>query len=177
MRHTRLARCAIPAVLWFAACTSGTSGDTDTSEAFFVGGWDGAQTRGTSVLLLREGLSGTLSGAVIGDDHEEIMLTYAAEGVVEYADVGMILVLELGCEEAFTRSLVRDGNPDEDIADAWTPLDCGDWDLQLQCSLAGSCEGTRCNLVCDVSYFGDGYARAGIPLADIEDEFDYWRRA
>lgn len=153
--------------------------------AEFVGGWDGAQTEGTSVLLLRDGLTGTLSAARLIGQEEEFEISYEVEGSM--SDDEGSLVLALSCAEARTRPLGAELEPTDPLdpmasgdtdaaAPSWSSLDCAGWELDLECGLAGDCQVGDCNMVCDVVYFGDAYATASVPLSTIEDEFDYWRR-
>ena len=190
----RLASRLLIASLLLGACSSagGPIEDVDgelAMEERLVGGWDGASTTGTSVLLIREGLSGTLSTTHLTSDDEEYELSFSIAGEVDEDDPELV-VLSLSCAEARMRRLaVEDETPDPlpsstddptdgEMAteeDAWSALDCAGWGLQLECGLAGMCE-ADCNLFCDVTYFGDAFATAAIELASVEDELDHWQR-
>lgn len=150
----------------------GSSTETDEIENRFVGGWDGSQTRGTTVLLLREGLSGTLAAASLAGVKDEYRITYDVSGTLdeETHDV----TLELGCSEVSSRPMPVEGAITDEAA--WGALDCAGWELALECGLAGDCNGGDCNMICDVIHFGDAYATALIPLSTIEDELDFWER-
>jgi hypothetical protein len=155
-------------------CTSGieeASDDPEMIENRFVGGWDGSQTRGPTVLLLREGLSGTLSAASLGGIDEEYRIAYDVSGMID--EQTQDVTLELGCAEVSERPMPIDGEMPEET---WGALDCAGWELSLACGLAGDCEGGDCNMICDVTHFGDAYATAEIPLTTIEDELDFWER-
>jgi hypothetical protein len=143
---------------------------------------------GAAVLLLREGLVGTLSGAAIESRDRVYQVVFEVGGEVDKD----MLVLALNCAEARQRWLDPDQAPDaapdasetpigagsdESFEDSpWMSLDCAGWDLELTCGLAGDCATGDCNMVCDITYFGDAYAHSEIVLADVEDEFDYWQR-
>jgi hypothetical protein len=148
------------------------SPETDEIENRFVGGWDGSQTRGTTVLLLREGLSGTLSAASLAGVHDEYRIAYDVSGMLD--DETQDVTLELGCNEVSARPMATEGMVVDE--NAWGALDCAGWELALACGLAGDCEGGDCNMICDVTHFGDAYATSEIPLTMIEDELDFWER-
>lgn len=200
MMRTRSLLLALPALCGALACASADSDDsqpepTDDRMGAFVGGWDGATTQGSSVLLIREGLTGTLSGATLIGPEFEYQITYGVEG--EGAeDSDEEILLGLACAEIRTRPVVasndradvdadpelpshEDAGKDEDTdapAPGWTSLDCAGWELELRCGLAGDCGVGDCNMLCDVAYFGDAYATAAVALMAVEDEFDHWQR-
>ena len=174
--------------------------EEDRSGAY-VGGWDGAATEGSSVLLIRDGLTGTLSAAHLMGEELEYQITYDVEG--DPADDPDSILFSLACAEVEMRSLTAQPEPDPDAdpttdptgpdptADAngepadgtgpapeasWAALDCAGWELELRCGLAGECGVGDCNMLCDVVYFGDAYASAQVPLVVVEDEFDHWQR-
>ena len=168
------------------------AGQADAARAF-VGGWDGAATEGSSVLLLREGLTGTLSAANLKGDEFEYHITYNVEG--EADEMSDDVVLGLGCAEIRVRPVLApasaggtgDGSdvPQDDTAendspglgdDGWSSMDCAGWELDLRCGLAGECGVGDCNMLCDVVFFGDAYATAAVTLTAVEDEFDHWQR-
>lgn len=159
------------------------AGQPDAARAF-VGGWDGAATQGSSVLLLREGLTGTLSAANLKGDEFEYHITYNVEG--EADEVTDDVVLGLGCAEIRVRPVLAPADvPEDDSAsddsqvpgdDGWSSMDCAGWELDLQCGLAGECGVGDCNMLCDVVFFGDAYATAAVTLTVVEDEFDHWQR-
>lgn len=192
----RLASRLVFASLLLGACSSSSGpledGDTELAmEERLVGGWDGASTSGTSVLLLREGLAGTLSTTHLYGEESEYQLSFSISGDLDEDDAELV-VLNLACDEARVRPLLAiepeneepdpspsDASGDEELPvepDAWDALDCAGWGLQLECSLAGECGRADCNLFCDVVYFGDAFATAAIELATVEDELDHWQR-
>lgn len=159
----------------------------------FVGGWDGEATEGQSVLLIRDGLTGTLSAAHLIGEALEYRVTYDIDG--EADQITDDIVLGLGCAEVTVRPRAdlssaepsdddnadggsdgADADADADAEQAWSSLDCAGWELDLQCGLAGNCEVGDCNMLCDVVYFGDAYATASVALTVVEDEFDHWQR-
>jgi len=177
--------------------------EEDRSGAW-VGGWDGAATEGSSVLLIREGLTGTLSAAHLMGEELEYQITYDLEG--DPTEDPDSILFSLACAEVEMRSLTAQPDPNADPnadpndptadpdpndstangepADAtdpaaeasWAALDCAGWELELRCGLAGECGVGDCNMLCDVVYFGDAYASAKVPLTVVEDEFDHWQR-
>ena len=192
----RLASRLLFASLLLGACSSasgpieGTDGELAMEERL-VGGWDGASTSGTSVLLIREGLSGTLSTTHLTSDDEAYELSFSIAGEVDEEDPELV-VLTLACAEARMRPLAVEapietpdplpsstdettGGETELPEERWDALDCAGWELQLECGLAGECD-AGCNLFCDVTYFGDAFATAAIELASVEDELDHWQR-
>lgn len=192
----RFATRLVCASLLLGACSSsgGPSGldEEEIIEERLVGGWDGASTTGTSVLLLREGLSGTLSATHLYATDHEYQLAFSVNGELA-EDNDEMVVLNLSCAEARVRPLVAEDEGDDDTApvpsstdeeavdespepDAWDALDCAGWGLQLECGIAGECGSADCNLFCDIVYFGDAFATASIELASIEDELDHWQR-
>jgi hypothetical protein len=172
-------RCRIPvasALVLLLGCANGVeegSSDPDAIENRFVGGWDGSQTSGTTVMLLREGLSGTLSAASLGGISDEYRIAYDVSGTLD--EQTQDVTLELGCSEVSSRPMPTD-EADMMADESWGALDCAGWELALACGLAGDCEGGDCNMICDVIHFGDAYATAEIPLTSIEDELDFWER-
>ncbi|MCR9165775.1 MAG: hypothetical protein ACE37F_07835 [Nannocystaceae bacterium] len=192
----RLASRLVFASLLLGACSSSGGGPVEDAELVMeerlVGGWDGASTTKTSVLLIREGLTGTLSTTRLTSDEEEYELSFSVSGEVSEDD-DEIVVFNLACDEARARPLAAPDAPDEDpmgsadtddtAAEApavetrdWDGLDCAGWELQLECGVAGECGSADCNLFCDIVYFGDAFATASIELASIEDELDHWQR-
>ncbi len=192
----RLASRLVFASLLLGACSSSGGGPVEDAELVMeerlVGGWDGASTTGTSVLLIREGLTGTLSATHLTSDEEEYELSFSVNGEVSEDD-DEIVVFNLSCDEARARPIAAadalDENPDDSsgagdgTAEApavetreWDGLDCAGWGLQLECGVAGECGSGDCNLFCDIVYFGDAFATASIELASIEDELDHWQR-
>lgn len=192
----RIAARIVCVSLLLGGCSSagGLVVDEEQIEERLIGGWDGASTTGTSVLLLREGLSGTLSAVHLVAEDREYQVNFSLAGTI--AEDGESVLLDLSCAEGRIRSLPvetekeddaqgpgtvpssTDEEPEEDSevqADGWDSLDCAGWALQLECGTAGECE-TDCNLFCDVSYFGDAFATAAIELSSIEDELDHWKR-
>lgn len=171
--------------------------EEDRSGAY-VGGWDGAATEGSSVLLIRDGLTGTLSAAHLMGEELEYQITYDVEG--DQAEDPDSILFALACAEVEMRNLTARPDPTADptedpaepdpTADAngepadgteppeasWAALDCAGWELELRCGLAGECGVGDCNMLCDVVYFGDAYASAQVPLVIVEDEFDHWQR-
>ena len=191
----RLALPLLFASLLLGACStaSGPLEDMDgelAMEERLVGGWDGASTSGTSVLLIREGLSGTLSTTHLTSDDEAYELSFSIAGEIDEDDPELV-VFSLSCAEARMRRLAaEDPGTTEPLPSAtddptggemasdderWSALDCAGWGLQLECGLAGMCE-ADCNMFCDVTYFGDAFATAAIELASVEDELDHWQR-
>lgn len=148
-------------------------GDPEAVENRFVGGWDGSQTDGNTVLLLREGLGGTLSAASLEGVRDEYRIAYEVSGMVDEQTEDV--TLELGCSELSARPMPMDEATAME-EDNWGALDCAGWELALECGLAGDCEGGDCNMICDVIHFGDAYATAEIPLTTIEDALDFWER-
>ncbi|MEE9386025.1 MAG: hypothetical protein V3V08_21655 [Nannocystaceae bacterium] len=153
----------------------------------FIGGWDGTQTRGNSVLLLREDYRGTVSSSIFGYAEKDYRLAYEVAG--EVSEDGEFLSLELLCTEAnmVTLSSAEAAEADEGATGGvnegagpmsqWNPIDCTGWALSLLCTLAGDCEsGGGCNMVCDITQFGEAYALSGAQLKDVEAEFDFWER-
>lgn len=190
----RIAARIVCASLLLGGCSSsgGLVVDDEQIEERLVGGWDGASTTGTSVLLLREGLSGTLSAVHLVAEDREYQVNFSLAGAM--AEDSESVLLDLSCAEGRVRSLTLeedDKEEDEDTVpsstdqdaesepeietDGWDSLDCAGWALQLECGIAGECE-TDCNLFCDVAYFGDAFATAAIELSSIEDELDHWQR-
>ncbi len=190
MMRPRIARLALLPVLGgLLACASNGSAPIEPESdrmGAYVGGWDGAATQGSSVLLLREGLTGTLSAANLHGEEYEYQITYNVEG--EADDGTDDVVLGLGCAEIRVRPVLAPasddtGEPPEDedepepsLDDGWSSLDCAGWELDLQCGLAGECGVGDCNMLCDVVFFGDAYATASVTLTVVEDEFDHWQR-
>ena len=162
------------------------------SEEQLVGGWDGASTSGTSVLLLREGLAGTLSATHLVAADREYQISFSVSG--EMAEDDESVLLALSCAEVRMRPLaaeVPSDEPEDSVPSStddeteeeptvdepvWDALDCSGWGLELECGTAGDCGGNDCNLFCDVTYFGDAFATAAIELASVEDELDHWQR-
>lgn len=189
----RIAARIVCASLLLGACSStgGTVGDGEEQiEERLVGGWDGASTTGTSALLLREGLSGTLSAVHLFAADREYQVNFSVTGGMAEDDESVLL--DLSCAEGRARSLTAETDEEDDDAipsatdedpseesetdeDGWDSLDCAGWALQLECGIAGECD-TDCNLFCDVSYFGDAFATAAIELSSVEDELDHWQR-
>lgn len=187
MMRSRLARVALAPVLGalFACAPSGSAPEEAPEQdrmAAYVGGWDGAATQGSSVLLLREGLTGTLSAARLVGAEFEYQVTYEVEG--EPDETSSDVMLGLGCAEIRMRPIAAEtpDEPDPDPSsepaaeDTWASLDCAGWELDLQCGLAGECGVGDCNMLCDVVFFGDAYATATVTLSVVEDEFDHWQR-
>lgn len=191
-----LASRLVIASLLLGACSSSGGGSVEDAELVMeerlVGGWDGASTTGTSVLLIREGLTGTLSTTHLTSDEEEYELSFSVSGEVSEDDEELV-VFNLSCDEARARPLAALDAVDEDPSapahtddgtaaapaieePEWDGLDCAGWGLQLECSVAGECGSAGCNLFCDIVYFGDAFATASIELASIEDELDHWQR-
>ncbi len=191
----RIAARIVCASLLLGGCSSsgGLVVDEAQTEERLIGGWDGASTTGTSVLLLREGLSGTLSAAHLFATDHEYQITFSVTG--EMAEDNESVLLDLSCAEGRIRSLTAEPEQEEDgedtipsatdeapaqepetAGDGWDALDCAGWSLQLECGIAGECGSADCNLFCDISYFGDAFATASIELASIEDELDHWQR-
>jgi hypothetical protein len=154
-------------------------------EGEFVGGWD-AGGGATGILLMRDGLVGTLSGASLIGRERQYQIVFDVAGTV---DPDGMLVLELGCAEGRERSLTYDPSSSTDDADAparadgddtgedgWAHMDCTGWDLVLECGLTQHCGRGDCSMVCDVMFFGDAYARGHLSLGDVEEELDYWQR-
>jgi hypothetical protein len=191
----RLASRLVFASLLLGACSSSGGGPGEDPELVMeerlVGGWDGASTTGTSVLLIREGLTGTLSTTHLTSDEEEYELSFSVNGEVSEEDEE-IVVFNLSCDEARARPIAAPDAPGDDstaptgddatASDAraepqdWDGLDCAGWGLQLECGVAGECGSADCNLFCDIVYFGDAFATASIELESIEDELDHWQR-
>lgn len=191
----RIAARIVCASLLLGGCSSagGLVVDDEQIEERLIGGWDGASTTGTSVLLLREGLSGTLSAVHLVAEDREYQVNFSLAGAM--AEDSESVLLDLSCAEGRVRSLTleadkedeededaipstTDEEPEEEAeaeTDGWDSLDCAGWALQLECGIAGECD-TDCNLFCDVSYFGDAFATAAIELSSIEDELDHWQR-
>ena len=169
----RLASRLVFASLLLGACSSSGGGPVEDAELVMeerlVGGWDGASTTGTSVLLIREGLTGTLSTTHLTSDEEEFELSFSINGEVSEDD-DEIVVFNLSCDEARARPIAApdagDENPDSSDADdgtaeapaieprEWDGLDCAGWGLQLECGVAGECGSADCNLFCDIFIFG-----------------------
>ncbi len=190
----RIAARIVCASLLLGGCSSsgGLVVDEEQIEERLVGGWDGASTTGTSVLLLREGLSGTLSAVHLLADDREYQVNFSLAG--NMAEDAESVLLDLSCTEGRVRSLtaLEDREDEEDTIpsatdeepteeegidpDGWDTLDCAGWALQLECGIAGECDNADCNLFCDVAYFGDAFATAAIELSSIEDELDHWQR-
>lgn len=190
----RIAARIVCASLLLGGCSSsgGLVEDEEQIEERLVGGWDGASTTGTSVLLLREGLSGTLSAVHLIAEEREYQVNFSLAGSM--AEDAESVLLDLSCADGRVRSLTveEDREDDEDTIpsatdedpsqeaegdpDGWDTLDCAGWALQLECGIAGECDTADCNLFCDVAYFGDAFATAAIELSSIEDELDHWQR-
>lgn len=194
----RIAARIVCASLLLGGCSSsgGLVADEEQIEERLIGGWDGASTTGVSVLLLREGLSGTLSAVHLLATDREYQVNFSLAGTM--AEDAQSVLLDLSCTEGRVRSLTADTGrtdeeeeeedtipsttdeePDEETeadTDGWDSLDCAGWALQLECGIAGECDTADCNLFCDVSYFGDAFATASIELSSIEDELDHWQR-
>jgi hypothetical protein len=173
----RIGRRTIALLFALTACGGGpvTTVDRQAAETEYIGGWDASKTTGTSVLLLREGLTGRLSSASLQSDEAEYQLSFDVNGeLMEDIDA---LNLELSCAEVRTRVTVRETEDDHVVEPpAWTGLDCAGWELALHCSLAGTCGSGGCNMICDIVHFGDAYAHAQVPLHEVEDQFDFWER-
>ncbi len=182
------------ASLLLGACSS-PNGPIDSgieSEERLIGGWDGASTSGTSVLLLREGLAGTLSATHLHADDWEYQISFSVAG--EMAEDNESVLLALSCAEVRMRPVTAEGDAPAPLPDpipsttdevpeeppstevVWDAQDCSGWGLELECGVAGECGRNDCNLFCDVTYFGDAFATAAIELASIEDELDHWQR-
>lgn len=170
-------------LLMSLACGPGSEGAVDerSVDEEFIGGWDAEGSGGSAILLIREGLIGTLNVTSLSGRERQFHVVFDVQGQVEEES----LMLGLNCAEARERSmLVNDDDAtdepstaaDEDESDDWVALDCSGWDLELQCSIAGECNTGDCNMVCDVVYFGDAYAHSEIELGSVEDAFDYWQR-
>ncbi|MBV1857309.1 MAG: hypothetical protein KUG77_02780 [Nannocystaceae bacterium] len=189
----RIAARIVCASLLLGGCSSsgGPIGDEEQIAERLIGGWDGASTTGTSVLLLREGLSGTLSAAHLFGTDREFQVNFSVTGSMAEDDKSVLL--DLACAEGRVRSLTAEPDDEDDTTipsatdeepsedsetdpDGWDSLDCAGWALQLECGIAGECDTADCNLFCDVSYFGDAFATATIELSSIEDELDHWQR-
>jgi len=183
-------------LLCVAACGPGTgpAPDDRSVEDDYIGGWDAEGSDGAAILLLREGLVGTLNITSLQGREQRFRLIFDVQGQTE--DEG--LMLSLNCSEARAKELTSD-EPDDTAPDAgsettgegdpaardgeadptddeWTALDCSGWDLELSCGLAGECNSGDCNMVCDVVFFGDAYAVSEVELGRVEDAFDYWQR-
>ena len=159
------------------ACAGGVDEGTEDPEVVenrYVGGWDGSQTSGTTVLLLREGLSGTLSAASLGGQDEEYRVAFDIAGELdpETQDV----TLDLTCNEVSARPMMPAHDRTMEEEPMWGALDCAGWELALECGLAGDCDGGDCNMICDITHFGDAYATAQLNLTAVEDELDFWER-
>jgi hypothetical protein len=183
-------------LLCVAACGPGTgpAPDERSVEDDYIGGWDAEGSDGAAILLLREGLIGTLNITSLQGREQRFRLIFDVQGETE----DEALMISLNCSEARAQDLTADepedtepdagsettgeGDPasrdgDADPADdGWAALDCSGWDLELSCSLAGECNSGDCNMVCDVVFFGDAYAVSEIELGRVEDAFDYWQR-
>ena len=174
MIRSRLCCCVALSLLF--GCAGGVdegSEDPEVVENRYVGGWDGSQTSGATVLLLREGLSGTLSAASLGGHTDEYRVAYDIAG--ELDPDSQDVTLTLTCSEVSSRPMM----PEHDrvmTEPMWGALDCAGWELGLECGLAGDCDGGDCNMICDVTHFGDAYATAQLNLTAVEDELDFWER-
>jgi len=184
---TRARIALAPALCGLLACATNSGPSTDTADermSAYVGGWDGDATRGSSVLLLRDGLIGTLSAANLVGEDVEYQVSFDVNGDAVEDSVDDVL-LSLSCSEVLTRPMLAaadtDAADDQEPAEApeepqWSSVDCAGWEIELQCGLAGECAGGDCNMVCDIVYFGDAFATATVTLSGVEDEFDHWQR-
>jgi len=191
-----VSRLAFASLLLGACSSSGAPLEQEMGldmEARLIGGWDGASTTGTSVLLLREGLIGSLSATQLRSTERDLRLDFAVSGSISELDEELVL-LDLSCAEVRARPHddsvegTQEPAPIPSSTDdptggqmppepaAWEALDCAGWNLQLQCSTAGACGTADCDLFCDIVYFGDSFATASIELAAVEDELDHWER-
>ncbi|TPV97314.1 MAG: hypothetical protein B7733_00255 [Myxococcales bacterium FL481] len=176
MRHLRPAM-ILCSLLGAVACGSASdSTQGSESELSYAGGWDGADTRGSSVLLLRDDLRGTLTASIFGDAVYDYRMSYDVNGEI---DEDNMLVMKLACMDGAQAETVVDPTPDDGISPEqdWVGIDCSGWELELACSLAGDCEsGGGCNMICDIVGFGDAFAYGGLPLEEVENQFDMWKR-
>lgn len=161
-------RIALSLVLVVTACGS-QSASSGRAARRFIGGWDGPNDESTAVMLLRDDLEGTIHDMKLAGGPLAYAFTYDVEGVL--GGDGRSIDLALVCAQAATAEPAERDDPS-----AWAAVDCAGWELELACELVGDCESNGCNLICDVSYFGDGYATMAMPLATIEDHFASWQR-
>jgi hypothetical protein len=185
----------LPFCLSAFACGPSTSVEPEDESLAdeFIGGWDAEGSGGAAILLLRDGLLGTLNVSSLEGREQQFHIVFDVAGDLE----DDTLTLNLNCSEARERSLGSSDEPspeppdvpdtdgvdegegdrsDDDDDDEWSAVDCSGWDLALSCDLAGECGTSDCNMVCDVVYFGDAYAHSQIELGSVEDAFDYWQR-
>lgn len=155
------------------SCQGSDSSDQGVTASRFAGGWDSDAPQGAPVMLLRDDLEGTLGEVEFVGGVQTYGINYEVEGELHRGNGE--LSLSLTCAEARLVSNTARA-PAADGETPWTPLDCAGWELELSCALAGDCESNGCNLVCDVIYFGDGYATMAMPLSDVEDQFAIWNR-
>ncbi len=165
-----MAKLSIVAALTLACAACGSQGSPPGNDARrFSGGWDGPNDASTAVLLLRDDLEGTLHDLKLAGGRLAYSFAYDVEGVL--GGDGRSIDLSLVCAQAATAEPAVRDDPS-----AWSAVDCAGWELELACELVGDCEANGCNLICDVTYFGDGYATMAIPLSRVEDHFSTWQR-
>lgn len=164
-------------LLCISACGPTTNSNLGSEPVVnYVGGWDGADTRGSSVLVLRDDLRGTLTSSMFGDAVHDYRVSYEVMGEIDSANM---LQMRLACVEAGRAEVIDDPSAGDDLSpeQEWAGIDCSGWELGLACTLAGDCDsGGGCNMICDIVDFGDAYALSGLTLESVEDQFDMWHR-